>query len=229
MAHAVQDQPPLFENVGNCGVASVFMGLQLDLEESEPGDLILVANYGDGADCVLLRVTEEIEKFKKKRMVTDQLKHKKLISSYQKYLTFKDIVGESSYEAFSTLPLLWRQERQFLGFIGTKCLACSTIRFPAGRVCQTCGAKDRFQEVPLSKMGKVFTYTKDFVYINPDPPLVMAAVDLEGGGRFFGQVTDCDPNSIQIETPVRVTFRKLHDGGGYPNYFWKSRPLRGDE
>jgi hypothetical protein len=26
--------------------------------------------------------------------------------------------------------------------------------------------------------------------------------------------------------PVELTFRKIHEAGGSPNYFWKSTPVR---
>jgi uncharacterized OB-fold protein len=53
----------------------------------------------------------------------------------------------------------------------------------------------------------------------------MAVADMEGGGRFYGQVTDCDPARVKIGTPVELTFRRFHQGGGFYNYFWKLRPL----
>jgi uncharacterized OB-fold protein len=42
----------------------------------------------------------------------------------------------------------------------------------------------------LSRNGKIYTYTNDYLYLNPDPPGSLATVDLDGGGRFFGQITD---------------------------------------
>ena len=57
-----------------------------------------------------------------------------------------------------------------------------------------------------------------------DPPTVMVAADLEGGGRFYAQLTDADPDAVAIGMPVELTFRRLHEGEGYVNYFWKFRP-----
>jgi uncharacterized OB-fold protein len=53
----------------------------------------------------------------------------------------------------------------------------------------------------------------------------MAVVDMDGGGRFYGQLTDCDASQAKIGMPVEFTFRRFHQGGGFYNYFWKLRPL----
>jgi uncharacterized OB-fold protein len=70
----------------------------------------------------------------------------------------------------------------------------------------------------------VFTYTVDHLAVNVEHPLPMAVVDMEGGGRLYLQVTDAE--GIQIGVPVVLTFRRLHEGGGNHNYYWKARPVR---
>ena len=52
----------------------------------------------------------------------------------------------------------------------------------------------------------------------------MVAADLEGGGRFYGQLTDCDPDRVDFGMPVELTFRRIHEGDEMVNYFWKFRP-----
>ena len=53
----------------------------------------------------------------------------------------------------------------------------------------------------------------------------MAVIDLEGGGRLFTQMTDCDPDAPRIGMDVELTFRKFHESKGYTHYFWKARPV----
>jgi uncharacterized OB-fold protein len=53
----------------------------------------------------------------------------------------------------------------------------------------------------------------------------MVSVDLEGGGRLYTQMTDTDPKTVKIGMKVEMVFRKLHEGGGFYNYFWKFRPV----
>jgi hypothetical protein len=71
--------------------------------------------------------------------------------------------------------------------------------------------------------GTVVTFTEDHVYPGGSPT-GMAAVDLEGGGRFFGQVVAGD--KVAVADPVRLVPRRLHDGGGVVQYFWKVEPCR---
>jgi uncharacterized OB-fold protein len=39
-------------------------------------------------------------------------------------------------------------------------------------------------------------------------------------------MTDRDPAKVDIGMRVEMTFRKIHDGAGLHNYFWKCRPIR---
>jgi len=73
-----QVQDPLFGKMGNTGVAYSIMLLIAALEEAKPGDKILVASYGDGADAYLLEVTKEIEKFETKRGIERNLEAKRI-------------------------------------------------------------------------------------------------------------------------------------------------------
>ena len=62
------------------------------------------------------------------------------------------------------------------------------------------------------------------MFESPDPPTAHAVVDLDGGGRLYLQLTDCDAERVAIDMPLELTFRRLHEGGGFNNYFWKARP-----
>ena len=48
----------------------------------------------------------------------------------------------------------------------------------------------------------------------------------EGGGRFYGHLTDRDPDTVDVGQDVEFTFRNIHDGSGLHNYFWKLRMVR---
>ena len=73
---------------------------------------------------------------------------------------------------------------------------------------------------------RVFTFCMDERAMDADLPRVLAIVDFEVGGRFFCDMTDRDPEKIEIGMPVEMTFRNMHDGGGLHNYYWKCRPIR---
>lgn len=229
-----QVQEPLFRDVGDCGSAHPFLLLAAALDEAGPGDRILLVSYGDGCDTVILQATAEIDARKagtRRRgriRVKDRLARQAPLENYEKYLRFRNLFGESSYAPFSSLALLWREQRQNLNLMGSRCRSCGAISFPMKRVCDRCGAMDDAEEISLARRGKVYTYVRDHIYVCPDPPLVLAAVDLEEGGRFFGQMTDCDPKEVGIGMNVDLTLRRLHDGLEFHHYFWKCRPIAGE-
>ena len=217
----------LYRNVGDTGTAQVFLSLINALLKAKPGEKLVVAGYGDGAEAILFKVTENIQKVEACRGIEPFLKRRRPMTTYGKYLQFRDVIGESSYDAFSSLPLLWREEKQNLKLYATRCKSCGVIHFPRRRVCDKCGAKDTMEDFKLGRKGRVYTYTNDHVYLNPDPPETLAVIDLEGGGRFFGQVVDVNPQDMRIGLEMELSFRKLHDGQDVANYFWKARPVIG--
>ena len=84
------------------------------------------------------------------------------------------------------------------------------------------------EPVKLAKHGRIFTYTLDHLvggeYLETPVPKVVA--DLDGGGRVFFDMTDVDPAEVHIGMDIELTFRRLHDGAGFHNYYWKARPPR---
>ena len=75
------------------------------------------------------------------------------------------------------------------------------------------------------KIGTLKSFTFDNFAGSPNPPLVATVVDIEGG-RLYLQMTDVSPKEVKLDLPVELTFRKMHDAGGTPNYYWKCTPVR---
>jgi len=225
-----QVQDPMFDSLGNTGTAFAPMMLVAALEEAKPGDRILFASYGDGADAFILQVTDQIEKIKNRRGIKQHLESKMLISNYEKYVTFRELMEwevdrRPSY--ISSLPMLWRDHSQVFALHGGRCLNCKNIQFPIQRICAYCQSKDNYEEVRLSdKKATVFTFSMDERAIEVDLPRVWTISDFDEGGRFYCVMTDRDPTTIDIGMPVEMTFRRIHEGAGLHNYFWKCRPIR---
>ena len=55
--------------------------------------------------------------------------------------------------------------------------------------------------------------------------MVAGIVEVDGA-RLYIQMTDVNPKEVKLGMPVELTFRKIHEAGGSPNYFWKSTPVR---
>ena len=220
----------LFSQVGNTGVAFAPMMLAEALETASSGEKILFVSYGDGSDVFVLSVTDKISTLVPRSGVTGSLEQKRYLAGYQSYLSTRSVVQREPQRLppdLTSAPKLWRDQRQILGLEGQRCRVCGTVQFPKQRVCVACQARDQFDDLRLSdRRGEVFTFTRDYVAASPSPPVVTAFIDLEDGGRIFCEVTDCDPEEIEIGTTVEMTFRRVHEAAGIPHYSWKARPVR---
>jgi 3-hydroxy-3-methylglutaryl CoA synthase/uncharacterized OB-fold protein len=217
---------PLMARVGSAGAAACLLELAWVLEHAGPHELVLVVSYGNGAEALLFRTTEAVAAWRPARPLAAQLGAARPLPHYGKWLRFRRHVETELLRAFASAPALVREERQNLRLWAQRCEACGTVAYPRRHLCGQCGSS-RLREHKLARRGRVFTFTRDHLVPTPDPPTVMAVVDLEGGGRFYAQVTDCDPGAVAVDMPVELTFRRLHEGEGYPVYFWKFRPVAG--
>ena len=218
-------EEPLLTIVGDTGAAAPLLLLIATLEKAKEGERILLCSYGAGAsDAFLFKVTQEVERLKDRRGVAHFLASKRLLTNYEKFLKFQNILPGEPFTPYSSWALLWKEKKQNLQLYGTRCKKCGTFAYPRRRVCLKCNAKDEFEDSKLPGKGKIYTFAKDYLYPSPDPPTVMAVADMDGGGRFYGQLMDCDPAQVKIGMSVELTFRRFHQGGGFYNYFWKLRP-----
>ena len=222
-----QLQDTLFLSIGSPGAALVLMMLAGALEQAKAGEKLLVVNHGDGADALLLEVTEEIAPAPGRKGLFGHLFQKRDLPSYTTYAHFRRLMERDEPVVGSSTVTYWRDAKHELNFHGGRCLNCGVIQCPLPRVCGECGVKDKFEEIKLTRKGNVFTYTLDHLvagqYLNtPVPRLV---IDLEGGGRVFLEMTDGDPQEVKVGLPVEVIFRCLHEGAHFHNYYWKCRPL----
>lgn len=225
-----QVQDPLLDTVGDTGAASAMMMLVAALEEAKPGDRILWASYGDGADAFIFRVGDGIEKLRNRRGIKRHLASKMMLPNYETYIRFRNLVEwepERRPPDEGSLNVLWRESHAILCGRGHRCRSCGHVQFPMQRVCMWCQTKDNFEEVRLSdKKGTIFTFSMDERAMVPVLPNILTVADLEGGGRFYSQLTDRDPGKIEVGMLVEMTFRKINEAGGINNYFWKLRPVR---
>ncbi len=225
---------PLFDSVGDTGSATAPMTLVLALEDAKPGDKILFANYGDGADAYVLQVQPQIEKIRNRRAMKKHLASKAMLANYGIYLRMRDMMDWApSVRPLrrSQVSFVWRERKAFYSAYGQKCKKCGGIQYPRQRACMYCMVEDQFEPVRLSdKKGKLFTYSIDERANEIILPLIRGVIDLDGGGRYYSQLTDRDPAKVEVGMPIELTFRLFFDGGregtGFRNYMWKARPVR---
>jgi 3-hydroxy-3-methylglutaryl CoA synthase len=224
-----QVQDALFGKVGSAGAALAPLLLAGALEQAKAGERLLVVAYGDGADALLLSTTPLVERLEGRRGVAWHLARRAEMRSYDTYLRFRQMIAtEHDRRAGAGLSATkhFRDRDEDITLIAQKCRRCGQTQFPRQRVCYHCFARDEFDKIRLSdKVGAVRSFTFDNFAGSPTPPLVAGIVEVEGA-RLYVQMTDVDPKEVKLAMPVELTFRKIHEAGGTPNYFWKSTPLR---
>ncbi|MDQ0270349.1 OB-fold domain-containing protein [Cytobacillus purgationiresistens] len=230
--HQIQD--PLFDKVGRTGNAHAPMMMVSALESAQPNDQLLIINFAEGLDMILLKVTEAITQLTQRKGVKGYLERKSDKVTYSDYLKWRNLIETEPPRRPDTdrpsAPALYRGYRQNLSFTGSKCKSCGTPQFPKQRVCVQCQAKDEMEDYRfVGQSAKVTTFTLDHLAASPAPPMIVAVIDFEKGGRIICEVTDCNPKEIKIGMNVEMTFRRLSEAGGISNYFWKARPIRQKE
>ena len=222
-----QLQDTLFFSVGSPGAALALMMLAGALESAKAGERILVLNHGDGADALLLEVTAEMPRPQGRKGLAGHLAEKRPLPNYTSYVHFRGLTERETPMADGSPVTYWRDARQELNFVAGRCRNCGVVQYPPPRVCAECGRKDNVEPVKLSRRGNVYTFTLDHLssgqYLNV--PVARMVIDLEGGGRVFLEMTDADPNEVEVGLPVEVLFRRLHEGANFHNYYWKARPV----
>jgi len=229
-----QIQQPLIGSIGETGAASPLILLIAMLEEAKPGDNLLVASYGNGAEALFFKVTDEITKVKDRRWLKKYLDRRAELDIYEKYLVFRNLLpvdtGYDEETAKTELPLTWRERRTILALYGSRCKHCGTPQYPPQRICVNpdCGAVDEKEDYCFSdKRAVLFSYTADHTASSVNPPLIYGMIDFDGGGRFVFELTDCEPDAIDIDMRVEMSLRRKYsdEPRGIHGYFWKAIPI----
>jgi uncharacterized OB-fold protein len=122
----------------------------------------------------------------------------------------------------------WRVRSQRYSLVGEVCEDCGNKIFPPRDVCPHCTelAQTPFQ---FSGKGEVYSYTT--IYNPPEgfeefAPYTVALVKLEEGPMVTAQLTDVEPDSVEIGQPVEMVTRKIREESaeGLIIYGYKFRP-----
>jgi 3-hydroxy-3-methylglutaryl CoA synthase len=222
-----QVQDALFGRLGNTGCAFAPMLLAAALESARPGERVVVAAYGDGAEALALRTTAQLEKLGPRRGVAWHLARRRPVRSYDRYLKARALDAreyEAPRDQGLSATIHFRERDEDVSFVGQRCRSCGGLQFPIQRVCERCFAKDDFAPERLAdKTGRVVTYTFDFFFPTPEPPTIVTITDFDGA-RVHLQLVDVRPEDVKLGMAVEPVFRRIHEVGGRPNYYWKGVP-----
>jgi 3-hydroxy-3-methylglutaryl CoA synthase/uncharacterized OB-fold protein len=220
---ATQLAPSLQAETGVLGTPDALVQLARALETAAPGDFLVVAAYGEGADALVLRATDALPD-RRPASLAGLLDGGITFPSYERYLRARGVLpADVGGEPVPTY-IEWKELKQDLRLYGSRCEACGLVQYPQALVCVGCQTRDRMADAKLAKTGTVFTFTIDNLAQVAEHPMAMVVADLDGGGRIYLQGTDCAEGEIAVGARVRLTFRRLHEAAGNRNYFWKVMP-----
>ena len=124
------------------------------------------------------------------------------------------------------LPRYHRLTGPYYRLEGQRCRACGELQFPPRASCEACRGRD-LETWRFSGKGTVFSFSE----IAQAPrgfsaPYLVALVDLEEGVRVTAQLTDVEPDEVEIGMEVEMVTRRLQEQGpqGYLVYGYKFRP-----
>jgi 3-hydroxy-3-methylglutaryl CoA synthase len=229
---AVRDT--LGAQIGEAGAAHGPLLLAHALEEASPGQIVLVAQFGQGAEALVFRVGDGA--VRPARGVAGSLADRQEETNYLKFLVFNDLVEwdrgmRAEKDNKTALTTLYRNRDQILGLVGGRCRESGVVQFPRTRisVAPNNPAVDtqepyRFAERP----AQVLTYSADYLTFSMSPPNHYGMIVFEGGGRIMLDITDVTPGEVETGLPVKMVFRvkDRDEKRGFVRYFWKAAPDR---
>ncbi|MDF1831891.1 MAG: 3-oxoacyl-[acyl-carrier-protein] synthase III C-terminal domain-containing protein [Porticoccaceae bacterium] len=222
----------LLQSVGITGAAHVMLLLAHRLEQAAPGDLVLVAGFGQGCDVLLFKVTDAISQQALGKGVSGHLSNGRPETNYNKYQSFnnlleKELGKRSEVNKQGYLSAMYRARGLTNSFLGGKCSACGTVQIPKHKYCVNpeCGAYDTQVDHPMAgAQGTVATWTADTLTFDYNPPAYFGMVTFEGGGRIMMDMSEVDAETFDTGSKVSMHFRlkQIDDQAGFRKYFWKA-------
>ncbi|HEX3431064.1 MAG TPA: OB-fold domain-containing protein [Rhizomicrobium sp.] len=221
--------------VGDTGAAHALLMLAHVLEEANPSEKILLVQFGQGCDAVLLQTTDNIARSRERRTVARTLACGKPETNYLKYLAFNGLVDmekgmRAEVDRKTALSVLYRKNDMLMGLVGGECRVCGTAQFPRSRVCvnPNCGATDSQDPYSFAEReGTVLSWSADFLTYSPAPPNHYGMITFADGGRLMADITDVDQGDVESGRNVRMVFRikDFDEKRGFRRYFWKAAPV----
>jgi 3-hydroxy-3-methylglutaryl CoA synthase len=231
---AVRDNLAL--TLGEAGAAHGPLMLAHALEEAQPGDLVLVAQFGQGAEALVFRVTQAVEAARPARGVTGALADRKVEDNYLKFLTFNGLIEwdkgmRAEKDNKTALTTLYRNQDQILGLVGGRCRETGVVQFPRTRISVAPNNPAVDTQEPYrfaERKASVLSYSADFLTFSMSPPNHYGMIVFEGGGRIMMDITDVEQGEVDSGLPVKMVFRikDVDEKRGFVRYFWKAAPDR---
>lgn len=220
----------LAEQCGDTGSGHALVMLAHTLEAIEPGDKVLIAQFGQGATALLFEATGLVAGMP--QMAKQALAGGIIEENYLKLPVWSGLLpwemglrGRTGVN--EALSVAHRHQDALLGFVGGRCRVSGAVQFPASRMSVSSQAPlvDTQEPYPLAdRGGRVATHTIDSLAFSRSPPSCYGLVDIDGGGRLMMEFTDPDAATLSAGSEVRFVFRikDIDERTGFRRYFWKA-------
>ena len=221
---------------GEAGSAHPLLMLAHALDDANPGDIVVVAGFGQGVDIMVFVVTDHITQHAQLRSASQQLKDGRSESNYHRYLAINDLVTmekglRAEVDKQTGLTTLYRNKDMLMSLQGGRCSECGTLQFPMTNVCVSPNCQALGTQEPYSfadSVAQLRSFTADRLTYSPAPPAYYGMVQFAEGARTMIDFTDIDPtHSFEVGEPMRMMFRikDVDPKRGFRRYFWKATPV----
>jgi 3-hydroxy-3-methylglutaryl CoA synthase len=224
---------PLDVDCGFVGAAQSLLMLANVLDRASPGEVVVVAGFGQGSDVIVLRATDAVVAARPARTVSDALSAGVTVRSYAQMASFYDEITpdwgmRAERDTKTALTEQYRSSDQINGFVAGKCSSCGQVQFPQLAYCVNCKAPASalVPKCLADEAARVLTYTADMLTYHPSPPLYIGFAQFDLGARLLMEFVDVQPETFEVGTRLRMRFRikERDQTRGYYRYFWKAAP-----
>ena len=222
--------------VGDTGLPHGLLLLAQVLERAQPGQHILLAQFGSGAQAMIFKVTDAIRSFRPHRGVSEWLARGVEERNYTKFLSFKGQLAlekgmRGEQDKKTALSTAWRHRTALLGLVAGRCAVTGSVHYPPSRLSYDQGKPlmDTQQPYKLAdRSARVLSWSAEYLSYHPAPPHHYGQIDFDGGGRILMDFTDLDVGEVDTGTTMEMVFRikDIDERRGYTRYFWKATPVR---
>ncbi|MBN24883.1 MAG: 3-hydroxy-3-methylglutaryl CoA synthase [Alteromonadaceae bacterium] len=233
-ADAVVDN--LAAEVGDTGSAHALLMLSKTLENAKSGDIILISQFGQGAETLVFKVTDAITSFKPQRGFSGWLSRGVEESNYTRFLAYNDQIelekgmrGEQDKK--TALSTLYRHKDMITGFIAGRCKETGLVFFPPTRISYDTENPLQDTQVPYKLAdltASIASWSADYLSFSMSPPNQYGMVDFDGGGRLLMEFTDVAKGDVENDKKMEMVFRikDFDRQRGFKRYFWKATPVK---
>ncbi len=223
--------------IGDIGVGHPLLMLTHALERAKPGERILLAGFGQGADVLLFEVTDAIIDYKPHLSLDAQIENRVADENYMRFLSHRGLVKldrgvRAELDQKQPGTTLFRKRSAVLGLMGSRCSKTGTVQFPKSEISVDPNSRaiGTQEDYPLAdRTARIVSFTADALSYSPDPPTFYGTLDIDGGGRLATEFADVTADDVEVGRPMRFVFRiKAEDEQRhFIKYFWKAVPENG--